>query len=117
MLELSGYMAAAVKRPLPREVAEKTKHHIIDSLAAMVSGARLPPGKIAASFVKREGGVEQACVAGTRIVTSAGNAALGAIEFHLAGHSTHSFGALFGAAAAAGSMARLDACGILFRTV
>jgi 2-methylcitrate dehydratase PrpD len=34
------------------------------------------------------------------------------MQFHLAGRSTHSFGALFGAAAAAGSMARLRADGM-----
>ncbi|MBI3938288.1 MAG: MmgE/PrpD family protein, partial [Betaproteobacteria bacterium] len=37
------------------------------------------------------------------------NLALGAMRFHLAGHSTHSFGATFGAAAAAGVLAQLDA--------
>ena len=173
MRELSAYMAQAVKKPLPPEVVEKTKHHIIDTLAAMVSGSRLPPGKIAISYVKRLGGVKEASIPGTRVLTSAINAALangmaahadetddshqpafyhpgcavvpaalalgernrssgeallaaaalgydigcrfnfafGAMRFHLAGHSTHSFGALFGAAAA-GALARLDADGM-----
>ncbi len=170
MRELSSYLALALRRKLPGAVAEKTKHHIIDSLAAMVSGSRLLPGKIAISYVKRLGGARQAVVVGTRVVTSPVNAALanammahadetddshqpafwhpgcavvpaalavaekqsasgsallsavalgydigcrvnfalGAMRFHLAGHSTHSFGALFGAAAAAGALARLS---------
>src|SRR5690349_22728140 len=31
----------ATKKRLPPTVAEKTKHHILDTIAAMVSGARL----------------------------------------------------------------------------
>ena len=51
MRDLSAYMAGAARGPLSREVAEKTKHHIIDSLAAMVSGAALLPGRRAVSFI------------------------------------------------------------------
>lgn len=137
----------------------------------MVSGSRLPPGKIAISFTKTQGGASEATVVGSKIVTSAANAALangmlahadetddshagsqthpgcgivaaalamaererakgtallravtlgydigcrltqalGAMPFRAAGHSTHSFGPNFGAAAAAGALARLDA--------
>ena len=45
MRELSAYIASALRRPLPPAVLEKTKHHILDTIAAMVSGSRLAPGK------------------------------------------------------------------------
>src|SRR5260370_6871729 len=44
---LSNYMSDAGARALPAEAAEKTKHHILDTLAAMISGADLPPGRVA----------------------------------------------------------------------
>ena len=37
MQRLSGYIAQAPKRPLPAAVAEKTKHHVLDTIAAIVS--------------------------------------------------------------------------------
>lgn len=173
---LSGYIAAAARTALPPAVVEKTKHHLLDTLAAMISGSRLEPGRIAVSYVGSLGGKREACVPGTRLVTTAFNAALaggmlahadetddshqpsfhhpgcsvvpaalamaeregrggrqllravalgydigarasfalGAIRFHLSGHSTHSFGAHFGAAAAASCMAGLDAAGVRY---
>ena len=174
MQRLSGYIAGAGKKRLPAPVAEKTKHHILDTIAAMVSGGPLLPGRKAISYVKTLGGAKEACVIGTRIVTNAANAALAngmlahadetddshapslthpgcgivpgalavaeregasgeamlravalgydlcarltmslnAYEFREDGHSTHSFGPMFGAAAAAGSLLRLkeDQC-------
>ncbi len=174
MKTLSAYIASALRRPLPPAVLEKTKHHLLDTLAAMVSGSRLPPGKKAISFAKTLGGTKEASVVGSRIVTAAANAALAngmlghadetddshspsqthpgcgvvaaafamaereraggtallravalgydvccrltqslnAVEFRAAGHSTHSFGPTFGAAAAAGALARLDERGV-----
>jgi 2-methylcitrate dehydratase PrpD len=171
MQRLSAYIAGALRKPLPAAVAEKTKHHLLDTLAAMISGSRLRPGREAIAFARSQGGVKEACVVGSRVVASAGNAALAngmlahadetddshsrsqthpgcgvvaaslamaererasgpsllravalgydvccrltqslnAIEFRAAGHSTHSFGPTFGAAAAAGALARLDA--------
>jgi 2-methylcitrate dehydratase PrpD len=169
MRDLSAYVSAALRRPLPPAVLEKTKHHILDTIAAMVSGSRLAPGKKAIAYVKTLGGVKEACVIGSNITTSAGNAALAngmlahadetddshapslthpgcgivpaalamaererrngavflravalgydvgcrltqsldAYEFRNDGHSTHSFGPMFGAAAAAGALAGL----------
>jgi 2-methylcitrate dehydratase PrpD len=169
MNTLARYMAAAGRGPLPRDVAEKTRHHILDSLAAMVSGTTLPPGRVAVSFAEEQGGRKEASIVGSRLRTSAiaaalangmtahadetddshqpafyhpgcaivpaalavgerggasgramlravalgydigsrFNFALGGMSFHLGGHSTHSFGALFGAAAAAGSIIAL----------
>ena len=71
MQEVSAYIAGALKKPLPKEVVEKTKHHVLDTIAAMVSGSRLLPGKKAISYVKTLGGAKEACVIGSRIVTTA----------------------------------------------
>ena len=170
MRRLSTYVSQAGKQGLPAAVAEKTKHHILDTIAAMVSGSRLLPGRKAISFVKTLGGTQEACVIGSRMVTAASNAALAngmsahadetddshapslthpgcgivpaalavaekqhqtgeallravalgydvgcrltqslnAYEFREDGHSTHSFGPMFGAAAAAGSLLGLN---------
>ncbi len=166
---LSAYVAAALRRPLPPTVNEKTKHHILDTIAAMISGSRLTPGIKAISYVKTLGGVKEASVIGSGVVTTAVNAALAngmlahadetddshapslthpgcgivpaalamaerekrngaallravalgydvgcrltqslnAHQFREDGHSTHSFGPMFGAAAAAGALAGL----------
>jgi 2-methylcitrate dehydratase PrpD len=171
MSELSAYIAQSPRKALPAPVAEKTKHHVLDTLAAMVSGSRLLPGRKAISYVKSLGGAKEDCVVGSRIVTNAVNAALangmcahadetddshaaslthpgcgvvpaalamaerqrrggGALlravalgydvgcrltlsldpyRFREAGHSTHSFGPTFGAAAAAAALAGLKA--------
>jgi len=170
MLRLSAYIADAARRPLPAPVVEKTKHHVLDTIAAMLSGSRLLPGKQGISFVRTLGGAKEAVVIGSRIVTSAINAAqangmsahadetddshaaslthpgcgvvpaalamaereeasgeallravalgydvgcrltmaLDAYQFREDGHSTHSFGPMFGAAAAAAALARLN---------
>jgi 2-methylcitrate dehydratase PrpD len=169
MRQLSAYVARALRRPLPAPVLEKTKHHVLDTVAAMVSGSRLPPGRKAISFVRTLGGTRESCVIGSRVVTAAANAALAngmlahadetddshapslthpgcgivpaalamaerekrggmallravalgydvgcrltqsldAYRFREDGHSTHSFGPMFGAAAAAGALAGL----------
>ena len=45
---LSEYIAGTVDRPLPPAVVEKTRHHVLDTLAAIISGSRLKAGKLAA---------------------------------------------------------------------
>ena len=55
--------ASAAKKPLPKEVVEKTKHHLIDTIAAMVSGSKLIPGRKAIAYVKLLGGTKEAVVA------------------------------------------------------
>jgi 2-methylcitrate dehydratase PrpD len=166
---LASYIARASRRKLPAVVEEKTKHHVLDTLAAMVSGARLLPGKKAISYAKTRGGTKEACVVGAGFLTTAENAALAngmlahadetddshapslthpgcgivpgalamaeregqsgmallravalgydvgcrltmslnAYEFREDGHSTHSFGPMFGAGVAAGSLLNL----------
>jgi hypothetical protein len=42
---LSRYMAAAAEHPLPPDVEEQAKFHVLDPFAAMISGSRLPPGR------------------------------------------------------------------------
>jgi len=71
MRTLSTYMARAIDRPLPARVAEKTRHHLADTLAAIVSGSRLPPGERGIAWAASQGGVAQACVMGTGLATSA----------------------------------------------
>ncbi|HEX7052364.1 MAG TPA: MmgE/PrpD family protein [Burkholderiales bacterium] len=171
MERLSAYIAGALRRPLPRAVAEKTAHHLLDTVAAMVSGVRLRPGRKALAFARSRGGPREACVAGGGFLVAAENAALAngmlahadetddshapslthpgcgivpaalamaeregrsgrallraialgydvgcrltqaldAYQFREDGHSTHSFGPMFGAAAAAGALAGLTA--------
>jgi 2-methylcitrate dehydratase PrpD len=76
MLKLSEYIAEAVTRPIPREVAERAKLHLVDTFAAMISGSRLEPGKKAIEYIKTQGGTAQAGIIGTDIVTTVQNAAL-----------------------------------------
>jgi 2-methylcitrate dehydratase PrpD len=170
MRQLATYIARAGGKALPRAVLEKTKHHLLDTIAAIVSGSRLLPGKKAIGYVKTLGGTPEACVVGSRLTITAEHAALAngmlahadetddshapslchpgcaivpaalamgerersngtrllraialgydvaarlnmslnAYEFREDGHSTHSFGPAFGAAAAAGSLAGLN---------
>ena len=170
MQEISAYIAAAPRKALPADVAEKTKHHVLDTFAAMVSGSRLLPGRKAISYIKTLGGAKESTVIGSRFVTTAINAALAngmlghadetddshapslchpgcaivpaalamaererrngtallravalgydigcrvnmslnAYEFREDGHSTHSFGPMFGAAAATGALCGFD---------
>jgi 2-methylcitrate dehydratase PrpD len=73
---LSAYITRALSLPLPAAVEEKAKIHILDTLAACVSGAHLEPGKQAISFVKPADGHGPATVIATRIKTSPEYAAL-----------------------------------------
>ena len=73
---LSDYVAEALDRPLPEEVAEKARHHVLDTLAAMISGTHLHPGKMAIAYTATLGGTKEATLIGTRLRTSAVNAAL-----------------------------------------
>ncbi len=170
MRTLAAYIAAAPRRALPAAVTERAKHHLLDTLSAMLSGSKLLPGRRAIEFIKTQGGVPEATVIGSNIVTSAINAALangmhahadetddtyylalvhpgcgvvpaalalaereraggiallralvlgydvcarmsialGIERFRERGHSTHSFGHMFGAAAAGAAIMRLN---------
>ena len=74
--QLAQYMQEARYRSLPPAVAEASKHRILDTLSAMVSGARLKPGEMAIQYVRSLGGAYEASVLATDLKTSAVNAAL-----------------------------------------
>src|SRR5215472_6257028 len=76
MQPLSGYMSEARSRPLPEEVVEKTKQHVLDTLAAMISGSELPPGRAALEFARSYGGQEVATVVASNFVCGPIEAAL-----------------------------------------
>ncbi len=69
-------MSAAATRALPDEVMESAKLHLLDTLAAMLSGAELPPGAAAIRFARSNGGARVATVVGTNILCGAIDAAL-----------------------------------------
>jgi 2-methylcitrate dehydratase PrpD len=72
---LARYMVEARDRDLPAEVARQAKHRILDTLAAMVSGAHMTPGEAAIRYVRAQGGTPEASVLTTDIRTTAVNAA------------------------------------------
>src|SRR5687768_10089991 len=49
---VARYMVEARDRPLPAAVAREAKHRILDTLAAMISGAALAPGVAAIRYVQ-----------------------------------------------------------------
>ena len=73
---LSEYIASAVDRDLPNDVVEIAKHHILDTLAAIVSGSRLHPGRTGIGYVAALGSASDATVIGTRLRASVADAAL-----------------------------------------
>jgi 2-methylcitrate dehydratase PrpD len=73
---VARYMVAARDQSLPPDVVREGKHRILDTLGAIVSGARLKPGEMAIRFVRGQGGTPEASVLTTNIMTSAINAAL-----------------------------------------
>src|SRR5260370_455986 len=76
MAKLSLYMSEAGNRGLPDEVIEKAKHHILDTLAAMISGSQLPPGHAALKFASAYGGERISTIATSRILSGPIEAAL-----------------------------------------
>jgi len=66
--DLSAYMSAAGERPLPEEALERTKQHVLDTLAAMISGAELPPAQVALRFAGTQTGQNVATVVGSKLV-------------------------------------------------
>ena len=76
MSALSAYMSAAASRALPAEVVEHTKHHILDTLAAMISGSELRPGQAALRYVRARASKGAATVAGSSLTAGPVDAAL-----------------------------------------
>ena len=76
MEKLSAYMAEARNRALPENVARETAHHILDTIAAMVSGSELLPGRMAIDFARSYGGEKTATVVASKILCGPIEAAL-----------------------------------------
>ncbi len=74
--QLSRYMSEAGERQLPHEVVAKAKQHLLDTLAAMISGVDLAPARIALKFARAYGGEKVATVAGSEIQCGPVEAAL-----------------------------------------
>jgi 2-methylcitrate dehydratase PrpD len=64
MTKLSTYMSEARNRALPEEVLEQAKWHVLDTIAAMVSGSELVPGRAAIAFARAYGGKPVATIVG-----------------------------------------------------
>src|SRR4030095_11489786 len=62
MKRLSEYMSQAESRALPADVLEKTKYHILDTFAAMISGSLLTPGRADIQFARAYCGERDATV-------------------------------------------------------
>lgn len=76
METLSRYMSEAAGRALPDEIAERTKQHILDTFAAMISGSALSPGRTALQFGRAYGGKEVATVVASNFLCGPIEAAL-----------------------------------------
>jgi len=76
MEKLSSYMADARNHELPDNVLLETKHHTLDTIAAMVSGSELPPGRVALDFARSYGGEKIATVVASQILCGPIEAAL-----------------------------------------
>lgn len=76
MARLSAYMSEARNLAPPADVVEKAKHHILDTFAAMISGAELPPGRAAIQFARAYGGEKVATVAASNVLCGPIEAAL-----------------------------------------
>lgn len=62
---LSAYISDACNHAVPAEVARKAKHHILDTIAAMLSGTELLPGRLADKYAARLEGPREANVLGS----------------------------------------------------
>jgi 2-methylcitrate dehydratase PrpD len=70
------YVAAAHDLKVPADVKREAKHHIIDTIAAMISGSTLAPGRFMLRYAGSEGGPAEAQVAGSALRASSSIAAL-----------------------------------------
>ena len=68
MAKLSTFMSEARERTLPDVVVRETEHHILDTLAAMISGSSLAPGREAIKFARGYGGEKVSTVVASDIL-------------------------------------------------
>jgi len=76
MTALSEYMSAAGGRPLPVDTTEHAKHHVLDTLASMISGSELLPGQAAQRYLRAHGAKGSATIVATALSAAPGDAAL-----------------------------------------
>ena len=76
MATLAEYMKDAQTRALPADAAEHTRLHVLDTLAAMISGSELAPGRAALNFVHAYGGGGDATVVRSKALAGPIEAAL-----------------------------------------
>jgi hypothetical protein len=74
MPAVCAYLQKSGTAELPAAVMLKTKHHLLDTLAAIMSGAEFKVGKLSTAFVHAQGTGSEACVAGANFLTTAINA-------------------------------------------
>lgn len=67
---LIDYMLAAREVKLPSEVIQKGKSHLLDSLAAIVSGSTLKPGKLGLQHARQQAGSPDCTVLGSNCKTT-----------------------------------------------
>ena len=67
---LVEYMLAARDAKLPEKVIQKGKSHLLDSLAAIVSGSTLKPGKLGLQHARQQSGREECSVLGSNLKTT-----------------------------------------------
>jgi 2-methylcitrate dehydratase PrpD len=84
IVALSDYVARAIDMPLPETVARRTRQHLLDTLAAIVSGTRLAAGSLGARYAAEIGGIGEALAIGCGRLVPAAQAAL---ANGLAGHA------------------------------
>jgi len=73
---LSAYMSAARTQALSDEVAEQAKYHLLDTIAAMISGSELPPGQAAQRYIREHSGNGPATVVSSTLTAPPIDAAL-----------------------------------------
>ena len=76
MSALSDYMSAAATHALPADAAEHAKHHLLDTLASMISGSELLPGQAAQRYIRSHAGKGAATIAGSALTAAPVDAAL-----------------------------------------
>ncbi|MGH8244123.1 MAG: MmgE/PrpD family protein, partial [Steroidobacteraceae bacterium] len=89
---LSEYIASSRTRTISDEVRLSAVHHLIDTVAAMVSGSMLEARPAAIAFVREFSGREVSTVVGTDILASPETAALANGMFAHADESDDSHG-------------------------
>lgn len=76
MNRVAGFIAGSPAWQLAPAVLTKAKHHILDTLAATISGASFKVGTLSRDFARANGGAGVAQVAGDDFLTDVVNAAL-----------------------------------------